>query len=160
MKNWFTGKDPDAGKDWRQGKGTTEDEMLHGITDSVDMSLSQLQELVMDREAWRAAVHGVAESDTTKRLNWTKEGLLWRRAWNPEIHLECSYSNLAIWPEWDGKLDFSLNLNFWDSLHDFIWLWTLSRIRHPGMRVKWALGNITMNKASGGDGIPVELFQS
>ena len=51
VNNWLIGKNPDAGKDWRKEKGKTEDEMVDSITDSINMSLSKLWEVVKDREA-------------------------------------------------------------------------------------------------------------
>ena len=86
IKSWLIGKDPDAGKDSRQEeKGTTEDEILDGITDSMDVSLSKLQELVMDREFRRAADHGVAKI-WTQLSDWTELNWVWKVSRSKKWH--------------------------------------------------------------------------
>ena len=71
-KNWLIGKDPNSGKDWRQEeKGRKRTRWLNGIIHLMNISLSKLRELVMYRETWRAAIHGVAKSQT-QLSDWTE----------------------------------------------------------------------------------------
>ena len=74
-KSWLIGKDPDAGENWRQGEGKGEWQRmrwLDSISNSMNINLSKLQEIVEDRGAWPATVHGVTENQT-ELSEWTTE---------------------------------------------------------------------------------------
>ena len=108
----------------------------------MNMSLSKFQEFVMDREAWRAAIHGVAKSQTWlsdwTELNWTEAEDIKKR-----------------WQEYTEEL-YKKDLHDQDNHNGVI---THLEPEILESEVKWALESITMNKTSVGDGIPVELFQ-
>ena len=108
VKNWLIWKDPDAGHDWRwEEKGTQRMSWLDGITDLADMSLNQLRELTMNREAWRTAVITVGKSQT--RLSYCTElkymhthtylyihAFLWVCIWNKQIFTHICTNILSI----------------------------------------------------------------
>ena len=97
-KNWLFGKDPVTGKDWRwEEKGMTEDEMVGWHHCLNDMNLRKLLELVMDRETWRAAVHGVAKNRMW--LNWTDWPFFPHQCWVSSGNSRTRPSTGAIWSQ-------------------------------------------------------------
>ena len=146
VKNWLVGKDLILGGiEDRRGRGWRRIRWLDGITGSMDMGLGGFLELVMDREAWSAAVHGVTKSQT--RLNWADWRRLLRVPWTArksnqsilkEISPECSLEGLML----KLKLQYFGHL-MWriDSLEKILMLWNIEGGRRNGwQRLRWLDG--------------------